>query len=438
MDPGETVVLVFSIENFGDDVAPDVMAVLTSNDQYMAIEDSVGSFGTLNIAEGTTNTDNYFVVSVNASCPTEYWAEFSLKLYTQNGNYYYQTVPDVDIPVSLPIPTDYTGPDAYGYYAYSSDDSFYDQTPVYDWIEIKEIGTEIYVPNNSDYTQSVSLPFTFKYYGLDYSQVRISTDGWIAFGGGSQTAPINNVLPFNDNVNCMAGVFWDDLYDLDLMEEGEILYYHDTDNHRFIIEWDSIAHNVDGAEPVEEIFQAILLDPAFYPTTTGDGEIIFQYKRVEDSENNTIGIENHSQDIGLQYVYNNSYDPTASDLINEYAIKFTTEPPFIYIYTGDEGLYPDSQLIPTGFRLEQNYPNPFNSNTWINYSIPRLSNVSLKIYNVTGEVVRTLQKGQQSVGKYSAMWNGLNDYGNRVSPGIYFYRLETDNFVETMKLLMIK
>jgi len=437
MDPGETVKLVLSIENIGDDVAPDVMAVLSSNDQYITIIDSTGSFGTLDTSDVAINIENYFVVSVDASCPTQYWAEYSLKLYTQNGNYPYETIPDVNIPVALPIPTDYSGPDAYGYYAYSSDDSFYEQTPVYDWFEIEGIGTQINVPNISDYTKTVELPFTFKYYGLDYNQLRISTDGWIAFGDGSQTAPENTALPNNDNVNSMAAVFWDDLYDVYFVD-GNILYYNDNANHRFIIEWDSIAHNGYVSEPKEEVFQAILLDPAYYNTTTGDGEIIFQYKKVEEIESNTIGIENHSQDIGLQYVFNDEYDPTASVLRNEYAIKFTTEPPFILIVTGDEDQYLSNELIPNGFVLEQNYPNPFNSLTWINYSLPKSSNAAINIYNVRGELIRTLQNGQQPAGKYSVVWNGLNDSGNPVRSGIYFYRLQTESFIETMKMFMLK
>ncbi|MCD4695833.1 MAG: T9SS type A sorting domain-containing protein, partial [Bacteroidales bacterium] len=335
---------------------------------------------------------------------------------------------------SLPIPTDYSGPDAYGYYAYSSDDAFYEQRPVYDWFELEGIGTEINIPNVSDYTVTVNIPFTFKYYGINYTQVRVSTDGWMAFGSGSPTAPENTMLPNTDNVNSMAAVFWDDLYNIEI-DEGEIYYYNDDVNHRFIIQWDSIAHYV-ATEPKREVFQAILLDPAYYTTATGDGEIIFQYKKVEEIESNTIGIENHSQNVGLQYVFNNDYDPTASGLINEYAIKFTTEAPYIYLITSvNKDLYPGNV---NGFALEQNFPNPFDSYTWINYVLPESSNVLLSIYNVRGELVCTLQNGQQTAGKYSVEWNGLNDSGNPMSSGIYFYRLQTEDFIETKKMFMLK
>ena len=439
MDPGETVSLVLSISNIGEDIAPNVTGILSSNDPYITIEDTTGYFGTLNINNLAINTDDYYVVSVSESCPTEYMAEFSLKLYTEEGNYPYQTIPNFSLPVALPIPTDYSGPDAYGYYAYSNDDSFYEQTPVYNWVEIDELGTEINVPGTSDYTQTVSLPFTFKYYGTNYNNVRISTDGWIAFGNGQQIAPENNTLPCNDNVNNMVAVFWDDLYFYDsIFIEGQILYYNDIANHRFIIEWDSIALNDLVTEPHREVFQAILLDPAYYPTNTGDGEIIYQYKAVQEIASNSIGIENNSQEIGLQYVFNDDYSQTATNLTSEFALKFTTEPPFLYIFTDvDENPELGNNRIARNASLEQNYPNPFGSNTWIKYTIVKQSNITLNVYNIRGELIRTLQNVQQEAGKYSVEWNGLNDAGNRANSGIYFYRLQTDDFVETMKMFML-
>jgi hypothetical protein len=436
MDPGETVVVVLSITNIGQDVAPDVIGVLSSNDPYITILDATGSFGVMEIGSTSTNMENYFMVNVSSSCPTGYLAEFTLNVSTQNGNYPYQSTQNFQIPVALPIPTDFSGPDSYGYYAYSSDDSFFEQTPVYNWTEILDIGTEINLPNISDYTQTVNLPFDFKYYGQDYNQIRISTDGWVAFGSGTQTAPVNHVLPYFDNVSNMVAIFWDDLYDNEFYL-GNIYYYNDNVNHRFIIEWDSISRNNFLVEPVREIFQAILLNPAYYPTTTGDGEILLQYKKVMEPESNTIGIENLYQNIGLQYVYNNNYDPTASDLVSELAIKFTTEPPFTNIITSVEN-NPAGEINSSGFALGQNHPNPFNSFTWIDYVLSEPSNVTLNVYNLQGELVCTLENGQQPAGKYSVEWTGSNSSGNPVSPGIYFYRLQTEHYLGTMKMFMMK
>jgi hypothetical protein len=436
MDPGETVVVVLSIKNFGNDLAPDVMGILQTSNPYITIVDSIGSFGELAVNGISKNLNNCYIVQVDPACPTGYLVDYTLKTYTQNGNYPYMEYLYFQMPVSLPIPADYTGPDNYGYYAYSSDDSFYEQTPEYDWIEIDGIGTQLNLPLVSDYTQTVNLPFTFKYYGQDFNQIRVSTDGWMAFGSGTQIAPINYPLPHTDNISSMVAVFWDDLYDHDFFL-GDIIYYNDAENHRFIIEWDSIAQNNILIEIVKENFQVILLNPQYYPTSTGDGEIIMQYKKVEAPETNTIGIENFAQNIGLQYVFDNNYDPTASALGNESAIKFTTEPPFTTIITSLEE-NADAGKISDGSRLGQNKPNPFISRTRIDYSLAQASNVTLKIYNVDGALIRILQNGQQSAGNYSVEWNGLNSEGNLVGPGIYFYRLQTEDYLGTMKMFMMK
>lgn len=436
MDPGETVNLVLSIENMGDDIAPDVAAVLSTTDPYISISDADGYFGTLNVNDIAIAEDDFFIVSVDASCPTEHWVEFSLTLNTQNGNYPYETVQVFNLPVGIPVPGEYTGPDDYGYYAYASSDGFFDQTPVFDWFELDGIGTQINIPDTTNYTETVDLPFTFKYYGINYNAVRISTDGWIAFGSGSQTNAENAPLPQNDNVDNMAAPFWDDLYD-DEFVEGEVMYFNDNANHRFIMQWDSLTHNDYIAEPVREVFQAILLDPAFYATATGDGEIIFQYLNVEDAESTTVGIENNMQDVGLQYVFNTVYDPTAADLENETAIKFTTEPPYVSIITSD-GKDHDDNITDNGLIMEPNHPNPFRVNTWISYTLPESSNVNIGIYNVSGELVRTLNNQQQSAGKHSIEWNGLNDAGVMTSQGVYFCRLKTDDNSETMKMFKLK
>jgi hypothetical protein len=437
MDPGETVRLIFSIKNSGVDIAPNVKGILSCNDPFITIEQNEGTFGTLGISATSMNLADFFEVSVASNCPTPYLASYSLELFTQNGNYPYQSLASIQIPVSMPIPTDYTGPDSYGYYAYSSDDPFYDQSPVYNWFEIDAIGIPLNIPELSDYTETIGLPFSFKYYGNDYSVIRVSTDGWVAFGGGNQTASINTPLPNNDNVNNMLAVFWDDLYDIEV-PGCKIYYFNDLLNHRFIIEWDSISHNDQGSEPKRECFQIILLNPAYYPTPSGDGEILFMYKKVEYPESNTVGIENHTQDVGLQYVFDSNYDATASPLKEHFAIKFTTRSPTIsLLITGDEE-NPGKQTGKPGLKLEQNRPNPFITHTQIRYTLHQTGHVIIKIFNIHGDVVRTLHNGKQLAGQHSVEWDGKNTTGQDSGPGIYFYRIETQESIQSMKMFRLR
>ncbi len=89
------------------------------------------------------------------------------------------------------------------------------------------------------------------------------------------------------------------------------------------------------------------------------------------------------------------------------------------------------------FELEPNYPNPFNPQTTIQYSIPVSGHVRLHIFNVFGQEIRTLVDAKQSAGRHSVIWNGQNNFGERVASGIYFLRLEAHNFARTRKIILL-
>jgi len=96
------------------------------------------------------------------------------------------------------------------------------------------------------------------------------------------------------------------------------------------------------------------------------------------------------------------------------------------------------------FSLEQCYPNPFNTETLIRYSIkdggqgPHKISVSLKVYNLLGVVVRTLVDSSQWTGSYSVVWNGRDEQGENAASGIYFYRLQAGDFVQTRKMILLR
>jgi hypothetical protein len=433
MDPGETVNVIIKVTNTGDDVAPDVKGVLRCTDEHITIIDSMGTFETILIDSNALNESDYFIVEVSENCPVPYFAGYSIELSTQNGLYPYSIIDTFSIPVAMPSIYDPTGPDEYGYYAFSSDDILWSQSPEFNWVEIEGIGTEIPRGGASNLTQTITLPFTFKHYGINYSQVRISTDGWIALGSGTQVAPVNHSLPWLDDINNMVGTFWDDLFSNEPQELGKLLYYSDANDHRFIIEWYEVGHFDDYTNV--ETFQVILLDPAYYPTQTGDGEFICQYKKVTEGGSCTIGLENSTEDIGLLYLYDENYALTASELVDNFAIKFTTNSPTV-VSLEDENNFVN--VLPTEYALEQNFPNPFNPETRIRYSIPEAGHVILKIYRIDGQLVRTLQDANQSPGKYEKIWDGEDDFGYKVSSGVYFYRLHSNEFMQVRKMILLK
>ncbi|MEJ2545749.1 MAG: YCF48-related protein, partial [Calditrichaceae bacterium] len=100
--------------------------------------------------------------------------------------------------------------------------------------------------------------------------------------------------------------------------------------------------------------------------------------------------------------------------------------------------YDISDLQPKEISLSQNFPNPFNSTTCIKYSLPKQGFVSLKIYNIQGQLVRTLLNRKKAAGNYSAIWDGRSDRGKVVSSGMYIYQIQCNGQTKTHKLLLLK
>ncbi|MCJ7577118.1 MAG: T9SS type A sorting domain-containing protein, partial [candidate division Zixibacteria bacterium] len=97
-----------------------------------------------------------------------------------------------------------------------------------------------------------------------------------------------------------------------------------------------------------------------------------------------------------------------------------------------------SLSVPDKFSLLQNYPNPFNPATVVKFEIVQPAKVSLKIYNILGQSVKVLVDEEKVAGTYTTYWDGKDQNGQAVSSGIYFYKLDTGNFTEVKKMILIK
>jgi hypothetical protein len=95
-------------------------------------------------------------------------------------------------------------------------------------------------------------------------------------------------------------------------------------------------------------------------------------------------------------------------------------------------------LLPVEYALEQNYPNPFNPTTTIRYTLARRGVVSLELYNLLGQRVRTLVHQEEGTGVHTVTWDGTNDAGRSVSSGVYLYTLRSGDFVRSRKLLLMR
>jgi len=94
--------------------------------------------------------------------------------------------------------------------------------------------------------------------------------------------------------------------------------------------------------------------------------------------------------------------------------------------------------LPSSFALAQNYPNPFNPETTIQYRVAQASKVEIKVYNLMGQLVKTLVDKQQASGNYSIQWTGDNDAGRAVSSGVYFLKMKAGKFAEIRKMALVR
>ncbi|MDD5718068.1 MAG: FlgD immunoglobulin-like domain containing protein [Candidatus Krumholzibacteria bacterium] len=114
-----------------------------------------------------------------------------------------------------------------------------------------------------------------------------------------------------------------------------------------------------------------------------------------------------------------------------------------YLYAGFWGAFSDDVTdVPTPDLLQNilfpNFPNPFNPSTTIDYSVGAESTVSITLYNLKGQKIRTLVHESRPPGRYTAIWDGKGDSGRTVASGVYFCRLQIGDFQDVGKMLMLK
>lgn len=247
----------------------------------------------------------------------------------------------VAVVVGESSPSDPIGPDPYGYYAFDSGDTTWPEHPRYRWREINyDMGNAEVRGERLDFGELgisggsvlLSLPFTFRYYGREFDSLVVCSNGWVSFdtsalrytspqyqpieGGGGPNAQL---VPLWRPITLPQSPFWG-VFTAFLEEE-----------HIFVVEWSNlIAFQGETPHPVH--FQILLYDPEHYPTSTGDGEIVFQYRQFPELPGNQaypqyalIGIRNLDGSGGIQYSAWNQYHPQANPVQDEFAIKFTTD-----------------------------------------------------------------------------------------------------------------
>ncbi len=423
LDPGETVDLVVTIMNEGHAIAEAVTSTLSTNSSYITVIDASGAFGTIDPSDTVDNAADSYTVMADSITPLESPVDFSL--IVESGVYIDTLNFSLIIGRFPPSDTGY-------YYAFFSGGP-HARSPVFEWIAIDTTQTvHPGVSLNLDLNQTavIPLPFTFKYYGVDYDRISISSNGWLAMDSTTSTDFTNSGIPNADGPPAMIAGVWDFLHPGIIDAAGDVYYYHDAQNHRFIVEYFRVDHYPSG---YPETFEILLYDPAYYPTPTGDGEIVVQYLLPLQRPGSTLGIENWEQTVGVQYYYDGTYHENAGVVTDSFAIKYTTHDPNTGVEESAE-----LSILPTRTMLRAPYPNPFTRQMRISYQLSKNSRVKMHVYDASGRFVRTLFDGIHNPGYYTLIWDSKDEIGRAVAAGIYFIHFVADEYEKVEKAVLLK
>ena len=147
---------------------------------------------------------------------------------------------------------------------------------------------------------------------------------------------------------------------------------------------------------------------------------------------------NPSNNFGWILIGNESTTSTAKRFDSKDNSTEANRPVLLVEYSLETSVAENNKSVPSTFQLEQNYPNPFNPGTTIRYTLSQTSPVSLQIFDVKGQLVKTLVNEISSQGLHQVTWDGTANNGQAVAAGIYVYEISTGSLRESKKMLMLK
>jgi len=246
--------------------------------------------------------------------------------------------------------------------------------------------------------------------------------------------------------------------------DGNGVYHYSTSNINYcylsylivIIEDPSLPYATmminDGSESLQNAVSTTFFQSSM-ATGAGNLLILTQASDVDDGPTEYISF-NETTILGPGDIFNSNLGDHA-DLMILSDINILEGENSLSIYTGDDWFGIHCAVLSTGeintevgeseiagtsiYDLKQNYPNPFNPTTTINFSIQSNTKVELTIYNIKGQKIKTLVNSNFEKGNHSIIWKGINDSGNSVSSGVYFYKLAVNGKTKAVKkCLMLK
>ena len=240
------------------------------------------------------------MVTAGGSIPMETPIACTLYAYADGG---YVSAPQVftiivgEIRAVDPIPDGPRTPAQY--YAYDDGDAGYPARPTYNWIELRGRGISL----SDDQTVPITIPTAFgpfRYYGTSYTQLSVCSNGFVMPGSYTTTAYSNAGLPSTTLGAPAICLNWDDLYPT---VGGGVRWMHDTANHALVVEWDSVAYY--SPQTTFDKNEIVIFDTSVHGLTNNN-IVTLQYKTANGYSSNTVGMQDPTQAIGINALFNGS------------------------------------------------------------------------------------------------------------------------------------
>ena len=450
------------------------------------------------------------------------------------------------------------GPDLFGYRWKDSNEP---NGPAYVWNDIAANPNAVQVTNwtgtlDDGYTNAIPIGFDFKFYGTNYSNIYLSTNGFLSFTALTSSYFTNGTIPASDAPNNIIAPFWDDLdgrtqgtvhylsepdkftiqytnwqkysgtgsltFQVVLKSNDRIMFYYNNLNATLTSatvglengagndglqvaynagylanqlavmlaadpEWLALniyngtiysgnsvnvglLINTDGLDlgdysmdmkittndPVNPLIvvpitmtidNAVSVELVSFNAELVDGNVVLNWSTATETNNSGFQVEKcQKSDVKGQTEFNNLAFVNGKGTTTEktfYSFTEKNEKPGTYLYRlkqiDFDGTFSYSSEIeievvgPKDFALYQNYPNPFNPSTTIKFALPVKTNLILSVYNTLGERVAEIFKSEMEEGYHEMMFNASG-----LSSGIYFYKIESENFNSTKKMILMK
>jgi len=483
INPGEEVSLAITLRNYGNQTSNDVTAVLSTDDSTATVLDSLGNYGDLLPGDSSLTTSYRF--SVSPDSPNGKVLPFSLRIADAQGNSWSHRLNFVAARPILSLQTyqvdDDLGGD--GDSIPEPGESFSLGLRLKNWGLAMARGATTRIWTDDPW---ISLTDTIAGFGEVWpdSLAEGSYEMSISSGCPAPRFPIiytemqtDDGYSFSDSLILTIGEtgFSDDmetgLGGWSHSGEGNLWGISTYRSHSGSHSWycgQDLTHRYDSdmnssltTPPFTLAPNSSLIFWHWYDVTTYGVDGLY-VEVVKGSQADTLDFIGSGGALDSLLIGNDWLKENYN--LSSYGFGDTVQVRFTFVSDGSdvaEGFYIDDVDVkgshsvsvgttngshpttrPTLFQLSQNYPNPFNSSTTICYQLSAVGSsrtaVNLLVYNILGQEVRTLVRGEQGSGIHQVIWDGRDDQGKELASGIYLYRLQVDRFTQTRKLVFLK